>query len=266
MSVTTDVVLNVGLVWAGGQLHGWLSMSQLRCVAALDRRPRHACPTLLCLWRRDKTLVLLPSVVLDQRIGPLLRFNPGAGGGAVWTLGPTVQVRGRLRPVGFCDLAIAIVTMTTMLIEAAAAGPLLWINPTTGGGAAWALGLKAWLGTRWFELAGALVVRQCRCACPALYHLRRRGRIHLTGRMLVRFELAVGRRQGQSSIGRFGLITLVALVGRPGLLEPTAKPRPVQMLGTSVNRKARPSRAHGRRVGYREHQNRSVLLRVQSYG
>ena len=226
-------------------------MSQLRRVAALDRRPRHTCPTLLCPWRRGKTLVLLPSVVLDRRIRPLLHFNPGAGGGAVWTLGPTVQVRGRLRPVGFCDLAIAIVTMTTML---------------TGGGAAWALGLKAWLGTRWFELAGALVVRQCRCACPALYHLRRRGRIHLTGRMLVRFDLAVGRRQGQSSIGRFGLITLVALVGRPGLLEPTAKPRPVRMLGTSVNRKARPSRAHGRRVGYREHQNRSVLLRVQSYG
>ena len=56
---------------------------------------------------------------------------------------------------------IVIVTVITMLREAAAAGPLLWINLTAGGGAAWALGLKAWLGTRWFELAGALVVQQC---------------------------------------------------------------------------------------------------------
>ncbi len=116
LSVMTDAVRKVGLVLAGGRLHGWHSMSQLRCVAALiDRRPRQACQTLLWPWQRDNTLGLLPSVVLDRRIGPSLRFNPGAGGGAVWTLGPTVQVCGRLRPVGFCDLAIAIVTTTTML-------------------------------------------------------------------------------------------------------------------------------------------------------
>ncbi len=87
----------------------------------------------------------------------------------MWTLGPTVRVRGRLRPVGFCTLAIAIVTMTTMLREVrevGAAGPLSWIDPATGGSAASTLGLKAWLGIsriefgiRRFELAGALVLR-----------------------------------------------------------------------------------------------------------
>ncbi|KAK4150855.1 hypothetical protein C8A00DRAFT_36504 [Chaetomidium leptoderma] len=43
--------------------------------------------------------------------------------------------------------------------EAAAAGPLWWIDPMTGGGAAWALGLKVWPGICRFELAGALVVQ-----------------------------------------------------------------------------------------------------------
>ncbi len=33
--------------------------------------------------------------------------------------------------------SIVAVTVVTMLREAAAAGPLLWINPTTRGGAAW---------------------------------------------------------------------------------------------------------------------------------
>ena len=122
----------------------------------------------------------------------------------------------------------------------------------TGGGAAWALGLKAWLGICRFELAGALVVRQCRCACPALHHLRRRGRTHLIGSM-VRVELAVRQRQGQSSIGRLGLVTLVTLVVRLGLEKPTTKPRPVRMLGTSVSWNARLSHAHRPRVGYREH-------------
>ncbi|KAK4138743.1 hypothetical protein BT67DRAFT_431269 [Trichocladium antarcticum] len=76
-------------------------------------------------------------------------------------------VRGRLRPVGFCDLAIAIVTITTMLRE----------NPATGGGAASTLGLKEWFGIRRLEFADALVVRQCGCACPAYHHhLRRHGR------------------------------------------------------------------------------------------
>jgi len=118
--------------------------------------------------------------------------------------------------VFWATCSIVVVTVITMLRETAAAGPLWWINPTTGGGAAWALGLKAWLGICRFELAGALVVRQCRCACPALHHLRRRGRTHLIGSM-VRFELAVGQRQGQSSIGRLGLVTLVTLVVRLGL-------------------------------------------------
>ncbi len=108
--------------------------------------------------------------------------------------------------------SIVVVTVITTLREAAAAGPL------TGGGAAWALGLKAWLGICRFELASALVVRQCGCACPALHHLRRRGRTHLIGRVVVCFELAVGWRQGQSSIGRLGLglVTLVTLVVRLG--------------------------------------------------
>jgi hypothetical protein len=30
---------------------------------------------------------------IQRRIGPPLRFNPRAGGGAVWTLGPTVWQR-----------------------------------------------------------------------------------------------------------------------------------------------------------------------------
>lgn len=48
LAVMTDAVLKVGLVLAGGWLHRWLSISQLRCVAALiDRRPRRACLTLL---------------------------------------------------------------------------------------------------------------------------------------------------------------------------------------------------------------------------
>jgi len=148
----------------------------------------------------------------------------------VWTLGPMVRVRGRLRPVGFCDLAIAIVTMTTMLREVAAAGPLLWINPATGGGAASTLGLKAWLGIRRLEFAGALVVRQCGCACPAYYHLRRHGRM---GIVVVRFGIGIalsanialkvglvlagGRLWGQSSSGRLGLVTLTALVARFGV-------------------------------------------------
>jgi len=55
---------------------------------------------------------------------------------------------------------IIVVTVIRILEEAAAAGPLLWINLTIGGAAAWALGLlKAWLGICWFELAGALVAR-----------------------------------------------------------------------------------------------------------
>jgi hypothetical protein len=52
--------------------------------------------------------------------------------------------------------------------NAAAAVVLFWINPTIGGGAARALGPKACI--RRFELAGALVVRQCGCACLALHH------------------------------------------------------------------------------------------------
>jgi hypothetical protein len=45
MSTTTDVVLKVGLVLAGGRLQRYLSMSQLRCAAApIDRRPRHVFP------------------------------------------------------------------------------------------------------------------------------------------------------------------------------------------------------------------------------
>ncbi|KAL2752770.1 hypothetical protein ACRALDRAFT_1065813 [Sodiomyces alcalophilus JCM 7366] len=113
---------------------------------------------------------------------------------------------------------MAIVTMTTMLREVAAAGPLLWINPATGGGAASTLGLKAWLGIRRLEFAGALVVRQCGCACTAFHHLRRHGR---TGRAVVCLEIGIalstnitpkvdlvlagGRLQGQSSIGRSAL-------------------------------------------------------------
>lgn len=57
----------------------------------------------------------------------------------------------------------AVAVVVTMLSEAAAAGPLLRINHTTGGGAAWGLGRKLWLSIRRFELAGALVARQCRC-------------------------------------------------------------------------------------------------------
>ena len=81
-----------------------------------------------------------------------------------------MRVRGRLRPVGFCDCTIAIVTMTTVLREVrevGAAGPPSWTDPAAGGGAASTLGLKTWLGIgliefgiRRLELAGALVVRQ----------------------------------------------------------------------------------------------------------
>ncbi len=196
LSVMTDAVLKVGLVLAGGWLHRWLNMSWLRCVAALiDRRPRQACLTHLWLWQRDKTLVLLPSVVLDRRIGPPLRFNPGAGGGAVGTLGPTVRVCGRLRPVGFCDLVIAIVTITTMLREVREVGAAgsLWTDPATRGGAASTLGLKEWLGIRRiefgirrFELAGALVVRQRERACYTLSSVVRSEKVrvwisHTTG-------------------------------------------------------------------------------------
>ena len=42
------------------------------------------------------------------------------------------------------------------------------------------------------RLVSALVVRQCRYACPALHHLRRRARTHLISRVVVCFELAVG--------------------------------------------------------------------------
>ena len=76
---------------------------------------------------------------------------------------------------------IIVVTVIMILREAAAAGPLLWINLTTGGAATWALGLlRAWLGICWFELAGALVARQCGCTGPALHHLRRHDRTHST--------------------------------------------------------------------------------------
>ena len=61
-----------------------------------------------------------------------------------------------------------LVMVIRMLREAAAAGPLLWINPTTRGGAAWVLGLKAWLGIRRSE----------------------------RGWTVVRFELAAGPLQG----------------------------------------------------------------------
>ena len=57
-----------------------------------------------------------------------------------------LRVRGRLRLVGFCDYAIAIVTMTTVLKEGrevGAAGPPSWTDPAAGGGAALTLGLKA---------------------------------------------------------------------------------------------------------------------------
>jgi hypothetical protein len=101
----------------------------------------------------------------------------------------------------------------------------LWTDPATGGGAASTLGLKAWLGIRRLEFAGALIVRQCRCACPAFHHLRQHGS---TGRAVVCFEIGIalstniapkvdlvlagGRLQVQSSIGRLRLVTLVILV------------------------------------------------------
>ena len=134
-----------------------------------------------------------------------------------------------------------LVMVIRMLREAAAAGPLLWINPTTRGGAAWVLGLKAWLSIRRLELAGALVARQ-------------------RGWMVVRFELAVGPLQGEPSIGRLGLVTLNTLVYRSrkrlGHLIATAKRSPVRVLGTLVNETTRPSRAH---------RSESVLLRMQSH-
>jgi hypothetical protein len=67
-----------------------------------------------------------------------------------------------------------------MLREAAVPEPLLWIDPTTGSGAAWALGPKAWLGPRWFELAGAFVLREWGCGCPALIRSWRHVRTHST--------------------------------------------------------------------------------------
>lgn len=91
--------------------------------------------------------------------------------------------------------SILVVTVITMLREAAAAGPLLWINPTTGGGVAWALGLNVWLSICRFELAGALVARLCGCTCLALHPLRRHDRTHVIGRVVVCFELAVGWRR-----------------------------------------------------------------------
>lgn len=71
-----------------------------------------------------------------------------------------------------------VVTVIVMLREAAVAEPLLWINLTTGSGAAWALGPKAWLGPRWFELAGAFVFREWGCGCSALIRSWRHGRTH----------------------------------------------------------------------------------------
>ncbi len=59
MSTPTDVVLRVDTVLAGGQLHGWLIVPQ----------PQYACPTPLCLWRHDRTiLILLTSVVWNRRM------------------------------------------------------------------------------------------------------------------------------------------------------------------------------------------------------
>ena len=55
---------------------------------------------------------------------------------------------------------VIIVTVVAVLGQAAAAGPLLWVDPAAGGGAAWAAGLKAWLGICRFGLAGSLVVQQ----------------------------------------------------------------------------------------------------------
>jgi hypothetical protein len=40
-------------------------------------------------------------------------------------------------------LLIVVVTVITMLREAVAAGPLLWINPATGGGTTRTKGVKA---------------------------------------------------------------------------------------------------------------------------
>ncbi len=93
---------------------------------------------------------------------------------------------------------IANVTMITVLSEAAAAVPLLWINPTTRGGAAWALGLKACLGIRRFELAGALVAQQCGCACPALHHLRRHGRTTVSTNIAPKVDLVLAVIVGSS--------------------------------------------------------------------
>jgi hypothetical protein len=117
---------------------------------------------------------------------------------------------------------IVVVSVVAMLRQAAAAGPLLWINPTTGGGAAWALGLKVWLGIRRFELAGALVVWQCGCACPAVHRLRRHSRTALSTNIASQVDpvLAAGRLQGQPSIGRLGLVTLPL-----GISTPTEKRR-----------------------------------------
>jgi hypothetical protein len=138
-STTTNVVLQVDPLLASGRLHGWLGVGQFRFVTTLiARQTWHACPTLLRLRRRDRTLFIL-SVVRSERMT------------LFWAVSLSV-----------------VVTVIAMLRQAAAAGPLLWINPTTtGGGAIWALELKAWLGVRRIEsgirrfgLVGALVVRQ----------------------------------------------------------------------------------------------------------
>lgn len=96
---------------------------------------------------------------------------------------------------------IVVVTVIAMLRHTAAAKPLLWINPTTGGGAARALGRKARLGIHRFEVGGALFVPWRGCAsCPTLRHLRRRGRAHL----ILLPSVVWGRRVGNAGV-RFGV-------------------------------------------------------------
>jgi hypothetical protein len=82
--------------------------------------------------------------------------------------------------------------------------------------------------------------------------------------------LAVGELQGQSSIGRLGLVILATLIvrlglGRRGISKPTVRCRQVRVPGTSVTLTTRRPRAHKRTAGCRGCRNRSVLLRVQSY-
>jgi hypothetical protein len=71
MSTPTDIVLRIDPVFAGGQLHGWLIVPQ----------PQYACPTLLCLWRHDRTiLILLSSVVWNRRMArTAVLFRIGVG-------------------------------------------------------------------------------------------------------------------------------------------------------------------------------------------